>query len=56
MKMEFTETSAKQSINVDQMIESVIQAILKKGIKCATKKITLEKAPSEKVKDDSGCC
>lgn len=43
--MGFTETSAKQSTNVENMFNQAITSILRKGIKCATKSIKLDSGP-----------
>jgi hypothetical protein len=55
--MGFTETSAKESTNVEIMFQEAIGSIIRKGIKCPVKSIRLEMDKSNKNSPtDSSCC
>lgn len=48
IQMLFQETSAKNALNVDVMMENMVKAVFERGIKCGTRALRLSDKSSKK--------
>ena len=54
--MLFQETSAKNALNVDVMMENMVRSVFEKGIKCGTRALRLSDKAGKKAEEDGSCC
>ena len=54
--MLFQETSAKNAVNVEAMMDAMVEAVFARGIKCGTRALRLSDKSSKKAEEESSCC